>query len=78
MSQQRVHDFKLLLTLLIIVLAIFYFPLGEIHSDDGWRLWLDDKDIGIIPIIQEEKLVLVPIGTMARILDLDLYPKDET
>lgn len=78
MSQQRVLNLKSGIALFFIILVMLYSPLGELHSEEGWRLWLDGKDQGIIPIIQEGKLVLVPIGTMARILDLDLYPKDET
>ncbi|MBN1332140.1 MAG: N-acetylmuramoyl-L-alanine amidase [Synergistales bacterium] len=78
MSQQRVLKFKPFITIAILILVMLYSPLGEINAGEGWRLWLDDKDMGVIPIIQEGKLVLVSIGTMARILDFDLYPKDES
>ena len=63
----------------ILLLSIVFLLLAcasSSHADDGWRLWMDQQDKGIVPVYSEGGLHMVSIGTMARSLGFSLFPKD--
>jgi len=79
MLRQRDHNsLSFCAILVLIVLFSLGLPSCGAHAEEGWRLWLDDQDMGVVPVKEQSGLVLVPIGSMARLLEFDLYPKDET
>jgi N-acetylmuramoyl-L-alanine amidase len=63
----------------VLLLSAFFLLLtcaSLSHADNGWRLWMDQQDMGLVPVYSEGGLYMVSIGTMARSLGFSLFPKD--
>lgn len=64
--------------LLFSVLIIVAAGVTPSSAEDGWRLWKDQEDMGLVPVYSQGGLNMVSIGTMARSLGFTLMPRDGT
>lgn len=77
MCLQQVRKSSILLLFIFFVFLLFSGKAG-VSAETGWRLWLDGEDKGVIPAYESNGAKMVSIGTIARALDLSLFPKDGT
>lgn len=63
--------------LVLIIVLLIAFP-SICSAGEGWKLWMDGRSLGVVPVATRSSETFVAIGKMASLLKFDLKPKDDT
>lgn len=69
---------KKFIFIFIFLITALVFISDSAMSSTGWNLALNGRVLGDVPIKEQGRLTMVSIGTMVRLLQLDLEQKEDT
>ncbi len=69
---------RLVFSSFLMFFCLFLFCSSSSFAAEGWKLWLDGRSLGVVPVNSHGGDVFVSLGKMGELLGFKLKPKDDT
>lgn len=69
---------RLVFNSFLVFFCLFLFCSSSYSASEGWKLWLNGRSLGVVPVDSRGGNVFVSLGKMGELLEFNLKPKDDT
>ena len=69
---------RLVFNSFLVFFCLFLFCSSSYSASEGWKLWLNGRSLGVVPVDSRGGNVFVSLGKMGELLEFKLKPKDDT